>query len=164
MVHCLDRPVMVDELDEEGRLSSYILNSDIGLQIKHSTQRLRPWQFTFTNANVLELLDLRDRCSEVYIVFAGSHLGMVCVTLEEMLGIADPGGSGQLWIRIDRPRGKWFSISGAKGKLAAKKPNGLDCMLERLQAGPTPKIVATSKPLQTSKPSRFSSAWRALFQ
>lgn len=163
IVHCLDRPVMIDELEEGGRLSSYILNGKFGLQIKHSTQRLSPWLFTFTNANMLELLDLRDRCEEVYIVFVGSHLGMVCLTIEEMLEIGDPGDSGQLWIRIARSRGKWFSVFGAKGQMGAKKPNGLDCLLDKLTAGPIPKIER-STPSRTSKQSRFSSVWRAMFQ
>lgn len=164
IVHCLDRPIMIDELVEEGRLSSYILNDKFGLKIKHSTHRLSPWSFTFTNANMLEILDLRDRCDEVYVVFVGSHLGMVCLTIEEMLEIGDPGGSGQLWIRIDRSRGKWFSVFGAKGQLTSKKPNGLNGLIATLEAGPAPEIVQKSNPLQTSKQSRFSSVWRAMFQ
>lgn len=164
IVHDLDKPVMIDELVEDGRLSSYILNDRIGLRVKHSTQRLSPWPFTFTNSNMLELLDLRDRCDNVYIVFVGSHLGMVCLTIEEMLEIGDPGGSGQLWIRIERSRGKWFSVFGAKGKLTSKKPNGLNCMLEALQNSQGPEIVQAPSPSRTSKPSRFSSVWRAMFQ
>lgn len=164
IVHCLRRPVMIDELEEDGRLSSYILNDRFGLQIKHSTQRLSPWPFTFTNANMLELLDLRDRCAEVYVVFVGSHLGMVCLTIEEMLEIGDPGGSGQLWIRIGRSRGKWFSVFGARGQLASKKPNGLNCLRERLEAGSILEVVQKLTPSQTSKQSRFSSVWRAMFQ
>ncbi len=62
---------------------------------------------------------------------------MVCISIEEMIEIMDAGASGQVWVRIDRPRGKWFSVFGAKGQLAAKKPNGLDCLLERLQAPET---------------------------
>lgn len=137
IVQELPCPVTIDELDEEGRLSSYILNHHVGLQIKHSTQRLRPWSFTFTPANVAELLDLRSRYSDVFIVFVGGTLGMVCISIEEMIEIMDAGASGQVWVRIDRPRGKWFSVFGAKGQLSAKKPNGLDCLLERLQAPET---------------------------
>lgn len=164
IVHCLDRPVMIDELKEDGRLSSYILNERIGLQIKHSSHRLSPWPFTFTNSNMLELLDLRDRCDEVYVVFVGSHLGMVCLTIEEMLEVGDPGDSGQLWIRIVRSRGKWFSVFGAKGQLSCKKPNGLNGLLAKLGAGPIPCANSDVMPLQTSKQSRFSSVWRAMFQ
>ncbi|MES2022646.1 MAG: hypothetical protein V4460_15230 [Pseudomonadota bacterium] len=133
IVQGLPCPVTIDELDEDGRLSSYILNEHVGLQIKHSTQRLRPWSFTFTRPNVAELLDLRSRCSDVFVVFVGGALGMVCISIEEMIEIMDAGDSGQIWIRIDRPRGKWFSVFGAKGPLAAKKPNGLECLLDRLQ-------------------------------
>ena len=133
IVQGLNCPVTIDELVEVGRLSSYILNGEVGLQIKHSAQRLRPWSFTFTQPNVAELLDLRSRCANVFVVFVGATLGMVCLTIEEMIEIMESGDSGQVWIRIDRPRGKWFSVFGSKGRLAAKKPNGLECLLSLLQ-------------------------------
>lgn len=133
IVHELSSPVSIDELDESGRLSSYVLNGQIGVQIKHSTQRLRPWAFTFTKPNVIELLDLRTRCTDVFVVFVGSMMGMACLTIEELVSILDAGDSGQAWIRIDRPRGKSFTVSGAKGALSHKKPNGLDVLLDRLQ-------------------------------
>jgi len=164
MVHELSCPVTIDELVEDGRLSSYVLNDGIGVQIKHSTQRLRPWAFTFTPSNVAELMDLRSRCSEVFVVFVGGRLGMVCLTIEEMISIMDTGESGQAWIRIDRPRGKWFSVFGAKGQLPSKKPNGLDCLLDCLREAPAmPDAEGSTRP-QTSRPTRSSSVWRALFQ
>ena len=133
LVHELSVPVAIDELNETGRLSSYILDGRVGLQIKHSTQRLSPWSFTFTRYNMSELLALRARFDSVYVVFVCETQGMVCLTIEDMLSVSEVGQSEQVWVRIERRRGKWFQVHGSEGTLAAKKPNGLDPLLDDLQ-------------------------------
>lgn len=133
LVHKLDVPVSVDELNESGRLSSYILNGRIGAQIKHSTLRLSPWAFTFTKANMTELLALLDRLEEVYVILVCEAQGMVCLSITEMLSIIEVGGSDQTWIRVERRRGKLFRVHGAQGELSSKKPNGIDALVRRLR-------------------------------
>lgn len=129
IVQELRTPVSIDELNESGRLSSYILNRRIGLQIKHSTQRLTPWNFTFTIYNMSELLALRAKFNHVFVIFVCETQGMLCLSIEEMLSVSEVGQSDQVWIRIERRRGKWFQVHGAGGALKTKKPNGLDQLL-----------------------------------
>ena len=133
LVHELLSPVSIDELNESGRLSSYVLNSRVGLQIKHSTQRLTPWSFTFTPYNMSELLALRARFDAVFVVFVCETQGMACLSIEELLSVSDVGQSEQVWIRIERRRGKWFQVHGANGPLSTKKPNGLDQLVRYLE-------------------------------
>lgn len=86
-------PLAIDELTEEGRLSSYILDGRTGLQIKHSTNRLHPWQFTFTKANLVELLALQQSYKSVFVVLVCHTDGMVALTLEEVTEILAAGES-----------------------------------------------------------------------
>lgn len=134
LVHRCPDPLQIDELDEIGRLSSYILDSTVGLQIKHSTARLRPWQFTFTRQNISELLDLRHSFSHVFIVLVCNTDGMVCLTLADFLKVMGSGESEQIWIRVDRPRGKWYEVSGGRTKTPRKLPHGIEPILLTLGA------------------------------
>ena len=132
MVHTLSVPVAIDELSESGRLSAYVLNGHIGLQIKHSSQRLHPWPFTFTKQNFTELLALGQACDQVFLVLVCHTDGMVCLTLEEVAALITVAGSEQAWLRVDRRRGQWYTVNGA-GSLPIKRPKGLDALVETLQ-------------------------------
>lgn len=131
LVHELNVPVTIDELSEAGRLSSYILNGHIGLQIKHSSQRLHPWAFTFTRQNFAELLTLRETCAQVFLVLVCHTDGMVCLTLDEVAAIVTVANSEQAWLKVDRRRGKWYSVNGS-GSLPMKRPKGLGALVEDL--------------------------------
>lgn len=128
------RAVTIGELVEEGRLSSYILNGKVGLQIKHSTQRLHPWQFTFTKSNMRELLDLQQNYEAVFIALVCHTDGMVCLTLDELTEVLVAGESEQAWVRVDRRKGEWYSVSGGGGDLPSKKPKGVDLIVSFLSS------------------------------
>lgn len=132
VIHKLTVAVSIDELNESGRLSSYIFNEVVGAQIKHSSQRLSPWAFTFTKANMTELLALRDRLDDVYVIFVCETQGIVCLSIAELLTVIEVGGSDQTWIRVERRRGKWFRVHGARGELSSKKPNSVDALVRVL--------------------------------
>jgi hypothetical protein len=132
LVHRSSVPVRIDELYEAGRLSSYILDSFVGLQVKHSTQRLRPWAFTFTRKNVEELVELRAIFPSVFVVLVCHTDGMVCLTLAEFLSALEIGESDQGWLRVDRKRGKWYEVTGAKVEKPLKYPRGIDVLIEAL--------------------------------
>ena len=125
-------PISIDEHSEEGRLSSYVLDGVVGIQVKHSTQRLYPWPFTFNKANLAELLALRQSYPSVYVVLVCHTDGMVCLPLEELLEILSIGESEQAWIKVDRRKGKWYSLTGAASALPRKKPKGIDQIVEVL--------------------------------
>jgi hypothetical protein len=132
LVHKLSRPLSIDELTETGRLSAYVLDGRIGLQVKHSSQRMNPWPFTFTRQNLAELLQLRQSCEQVFLAFVCHTDGMVCLSLEETTSMIEVAGSEQAWLRIDRRRGQWYSVHGGAG-LPVKKPRGLDSLTQELE-------------------------------
>ncbi len=125
-------PLTIDELIEDGRLSSYVLDSRVGLQIKHCTNRLRPWQFTFTKANLLQLLSLQQQYKDVFIVFVCHDDGMVTLTLEEVTEILATGKSEQAWIRVDRRKNEWYGVTGGTAELSGKRPQGIQTIIQAL--------------------------------
>jgi hypothetical protein len=133
LVDKLVGPLVVDELKEDGRLSSYILNGAIGLHIKHSTQRMHPWQFTFSKSNLVDLLTLQERYSKVFVAFVCRTDSIVCLSIEELTSILSGAESDQASVRVDRRPGKWSAVSGTGGNsLPRKKPQGVDLILEAL--------------------------------
>jgi hypothetical protein len=132
LVNDMDRAISIDELEEEGRLSSYILDNKIGLQIKHSTNRLSPWQFTFTKQNLLQLLTLQTHYKVVFLAFVCHDDGMVTLTLEEATSILTSGETEQAWIRIERRRNEWYTVSGGAAELPNKKPQGIQPLIQAL--------------------------------
>ncbi|MER8408924.1 hypothetical protein NKH16_30435 [Mesorhizobium sp. M1307] len=147
IVHQCTVPIQIDELHEEGRLSSYILESRIGMQIKHSTQRLHPWSFTFTKRNVQELVDLRAIFSKVYVVLVCRTDGMLCIDLPEFIQLLAVGDSEQAWLRVDRRKGKWYEVNGSKTQGPRKYPKGIDALMDAL--GFQGAVERPAKALQT---------------
>ncbi len=127
-------PLNIDELIEDGRLSSYVLDARVGLQIKHCANRLRPWQFTFTKANLLQLLALQQTYKDVFVVLVCHTDGMVTLTLEEATGILATGESEQAWIRVDRRKNEWYSVTGGAAELSSKRPQGIQRLIQSLEA------------------------------
>jgi len=117
---------------DDGRLSCYILNDAVGMQIKHSTNRLHPWQFTFTETNFAQLAALRRNYKEVFVVLVCRADGIVALTLEEVKRILAGGDSEQAWIRVDRRKNELYSISGCGAELSSKRPHGVHRIIEAL--------------------------------
>lgn len=132
LVQLSPRAVAIDELHEQGRLTSYKIDGRLGLHIKHSTQRLHPWSFTFSAQNVRELRELRTEFSKVFVVLVCCSDGMVCLQLDDFLAVLSVGEANQAWIKIDRTRGKWYDVGSERAGQSRKFPSGLDPLLEAL--------------------------------
>ncbi len=125
-------PIVVDELSEEGRLSSYVLNESVGMMIKHSTNRLHPWSFTFTKRNAGELLELNRLTDDVYVVMVCHTDGMVCLTFDELNYLLAEVDADQVGIRVDRRPGHRYAVSSGLARLGRKKPSGVEPILAAL--------------------------------
>jgi hypothetical protein len=125
-------PLTIDELNEDGRLSSYILDGIVGLQIKHSANRIHPWQFTFTKANLVQLLALQQSYKAVFIILVCHTDGMVTLALDEATEILAAGESEQAWIRVDRRKNEWYSVNGGATELAGKRAQGVQIIIQAL--------------------------------
>jgi len=132
LINLMDRAVSINELHEEGRLSSYVIDDRLGLQIKHSTNRLTPWQFTFTKQNLLQLLTMRTHHKMVFVALVCHDDGIVTLTLEEAISILSSGESQQAWIRVERRRNEWYTVNGGAAELPNKKPQGVQAIIQAL--------------------------------
>ena len=124
--------IHISEYRGEGRRCSYIIGSYVGIHIKHSTQRLEPWQFTFTKSNLIEISRLCKSCKDVFIIFVCRTDGLVCLSISELTLLLTAKQSDQAWIRVSRRKGKWYSVFGGAGELPYKKGKGIDQILSKL--------------------------------
>lgn len=150
IVDAFPGPVSIEEWPEKGRISSYVLNDRIGLHIKHSGSRMRPWMFTVTTANFEDIEKLRERCDHVFIVLVCWIDGIVCIDDFEFQEIVSLD-NGRSWLRAERRKGELYTVSGSRSELAGKRANGVAPILEVLG-------VAASMPSSTEPP-RNSSSW-----
>jgi len=125
-------PLSIDELSEGGRLSSYVLDGKVALQIKHCTNRLHPWQFTFTKANLVQLLALQQSYSAAFVVLVCRTDGFVALTLEEVTEVLAKGETEQAWIRVDRKKNEWYSVNSGTAEIAGKRPHGVQKIIQAL--------------------------------
>lgn len=132
LVDVLVQPVAIEELVEDGRLTSYVLDGKIGLHIKHSTRRLNPWQFTFTPANAQELGLLQMTHADSFVVLVCHTDGMVCLTVDEVVSLLTFGAGDQASVRVSRQRNELYEVSSGTGELPRKKPIGLAPIVELL--------------------------------
>jgi hypothetical protein len=118
--------VTIRSIAGEGRTSVYVIDDTKGLHLKHSTSRLRPWQFTFSRDAVDALVKMRRDLEHVFIALVCRTDGIVCLSLEEAISVLLPSESVQLWLRVDRRKHHHYSVSGPVGELRTKKPGGFD--------------------------------------
>jgi hypothetical protein len=134
LVQQMDRPVMIHELSESGRLSSYLIDDRVGLYVKHSTNRMGPWQFTFTASNLAELNELQGRTNRVFITLVCGTEGLVTLSIAEFMGLVVVLNCKQAWVRASKRPGRWFGLSGSMGGPLLKRPSGLHALLDWLNS------------------------------
>ena len=134
LVDILDQAVSIDELVEEGRLTSYVLDGKVGLQVKHSSDRMSPWKFTFTAANIRELGFLQMTHANSFVVLVCNDDGMVCLRVDELVSLISIGKGDQASIRVSRHRNQLYEVSSGSSELPTRRPDGLMPIIERLKS------------------------------
>ena len=65
------QPLRVEADDDHGRVNSFIVNGGVGIHIKHSSKRLPPWQFVYSDENLSETVRLAQRCQKDVVTGMG---------------------------------------------------------------------------------------------
>lgn len=133
LVDAATMPLSIREVTEGGRLGYYILNDEIGLQVKHSAARLPPWSFTLKDSHFSQLLGMRADLRHVFLVLVCGETGMLSLTVNEVLEICEATNDDQYWLRVTRRPGGIFSVSGSKGSLRQKKRAGLPAVVAAIE-------------------------------
>jgi hypothetical protein len=117
---------------DSGRLLNYVLSDTVGMQVKHATQRLHPWQFSFPKSHLEALANLKSQLKSVFVVLVCHTDGMVCLHVDEALTSLNAFGS-QAWLRADRRKGEWYRVYGPAGEYPTKFPTGIDPVVEAMR-------------------------------
>ena len=122
-------PLTISARDEVGRINSFSVNDDVGLHIKHCSNRLAPWAYTFTPENFAEIEWLASHVRSLWIALVCGCNGVVALNLDEFLTLTNSDDGRTRFIRIDRDRRTMYRVHGNAGKLGSAKPRGVAAIL-----------------------------------
>jgi hypothetical protein len=99
---------------------SYVINGYTGLYIKHSTNRLTPWGFSFAKVHQDEIKKMANELDKVFVALVCGKDGIACLSFQELKNVLDDNHSDHEWIRVSRRTREKYSIKGSDGKLKFK--------------------------------------------
>jgi len=100
--------------------ASYVINGKVGIYIKYSSKRLSPWRFSFQKRHQDEILDLKNKFGEVFVLLVCNDDGIVALKFDELKHILNEVHDNVEWISVRRGRREMYSVQGSDGKLEFK--------------------------------------------
>jgi len=100
--------------------ASYVLNNKIGIYVKYSTKRLSPWRFSFQKRHQEEIVEMKNRLGDVFLLLVCNDDGVVALNFEEIKSILNDVHDDVEWVSASRNRREMYSIKGSDGKLQFK--------------------------------------------
>lgn len=110
--------------DASGRIDAFAVE-DAAIQIKHSTKRLSPWQFTYMPDAIAELRHLRSKCACVWAMLVCGSDGIVGLSFDELMSVAFSDEQRPSSLRVRRNRKGMYRISGSRGELPYARSRGV---------------------------------------
>lgn len=124
------KSLTIKNCDEFGRLNSYLLNDQVAVHLKHSSKRLAPWNFGFTSEQLAEVSGLKSMCGNVWLIFICGSDGIVSLSLNEFLELAESTPGGTRSVRINRAPRQRYRVKGNATRVPELKPGGIARILE----------------------------------
>jgi hypothetical protein len=118
--------------DSRGRLNSYILDNRVGMHIKHSSSRMPPWQFGFTNDGLREIENLKAEAGEVWLAFVCGEDGVVYLSEADFRRLNSTNDTAA-YVRIDRDKRAMYRVNGSSGRLGKAVRRGSALLVEALK-------------------------------
>lgn len=119
LVHgCSDKVTLKPYPSESN--ASYILNESIGIYVKHSAKRLTPWRFSFAKDHQDEILEMKNKLGQVFLVLVCGEDGIVTLSFEELKKILDDNHGDVEWISAARNPNQEYTVNGSDGGLGRK--------------------------------------------
>jgi hypothetical protein len=103
-----------------GSNASYVINDAVGLYIKHCTKRMSPWRFSFKKEHQDEILDMKNKLSDVFLILICGDDGIVTINFNDLKKILDETHGEVEWISASRNPKKEYTIKGSDGSLGRK--------------------------------------------
>lgn len=99
---------------------TYVVNDSIGLYIKHSSNRLSPWGFSFMKGHQDEIQEMANKLDKVFVALVCGSDGIACLSFEELKIVLDDNHEDIEWVRISRRPREKYAVKGSNGKLKFK--------------------------------------------
>jgi hypothetical protein len=100
--------------------ASYVLNGKTGIYIKYSKKRLSPWHFSFQKRHQDEMLEMRNKFGEVYLLLVCNDDGVVALSSTDLKKIFNETFEPVEWISVARAHRKMYTVKGSDGNLGYK--------------------------------------------
>jgi len=100
--------------------SSYMINEEIGIFIKYSTNRMTPWRFTFKREHRVELHEMYVLLKAVFVVLVCRDDGIACLNYRELVAVLGEIKEATQWLAVARNPREKYRISGSHGGLKHK--------------------------------------------
>ena len=121
IIHNSKNPVSISRYSDATN-SSYVVHN-IGLFVKHSTNRMSPWQFSFHKQHLDEILEIRGKLGKVYTILVCNDDGIVCLSFDELNQLVNSCSDKVESIRVVRGPREKYEVSGSAGKHKLKIGN-----------------------------------------
>lgn len=128
------QPLMIEASDEHGRVNTFVVNEAVGVYLKHSSGRLPPWQFMYSDEHFDEIQRLGERCRKVWLMHVCGRDGVVVIDLDEFLLMNPSDAATTRFVRVDRDRNTMYRVNGTGGRLPRPKRRGLAAIFEDLRS------------------------------
>jgi len=119
ILHATQKPISIKPFPSPDN-ASYVLNDKVGIYIKYSTKRLSPWRFSFQKRHQDEILDMKNKIGEVFLLLVCNDNGIVAMSFEEIKQILNEKHEQVEWISAARGKREMFAIKGSDGELEFK--------------------------------------------
>lgn len=114
-----DRKVSISAYPNSSRCS-YVIDGSTGLYIKHSTNRLTPWGFSFAKIHQDEIKSMADSLDKVFVALVCGKDGIACLSFEELKIVLDDDHGDHEWVRVSRRPREKYAVKGSNGKMRFK--------------------------------------------
>ena len=114
------KPVSISSYKQSN--NSYIIAGDkqVGIHVKHSTERWSPWHFTLTQDHQNEIHKMKEDIGEVILALVCHTDGIAGLRYDEVKNILDKSQEQKKWISVRRRKREMYTVKGNDGELPYK--------------------------------------------
>lgn len=156
LINSSPSPIGFRDLGSTGAYSVHMGDKSAGMYIKHNSDRLSPWRYTFLKDHQAEIETLKANFSEVFLVLVcGETGGIVVLNYQELKALLDHNHEATEWISVSRGKRQMYTVKGKDGALGYKvgKKDFPDKIITHLNA-------ASEKPAEVLSMSEFENNFR----
>lgn len=119
LIHGSGNPIFIAPFPG-GSNASYVINKSISLFIKHSSKRMSPWRFSFAQDHQDEILEMKNKFGEVFLLLVCGEDGIVALSFDELKKILNETHDPVEWISVARNKNTEYTVKGSDGSLGYK--------------------------------------------